>query len=547
MKHWPVKYNVLLLSIVFALQMFFCLSLRAQPLAWRGVMIDVSRHFMPLEDVCRQIDAMEHFGLNKLHLHLTDAAGWRIEIKAYPRLTDTGAWRTVPDWKSWWNGERKYADAKSGFGGYYTQDELRELVSYARARGIEIVPEIEFPAHSEEVVASYPELGFNHAEMDMQNEEVYTFMRRVLEEVCSIFPSTYIHVGGDEAATQHEVQPLGMRRMKEVLDSLGRKMVVWDEALTDEPTDSGMVIMVWRNIDTARKAMQLGHDVILCPGKWCYLDKCQDDPMREPAAAGGYLPIDSVYALPDVTKDETGLPVPYAYHLLGVQANLWTEHIENVPYAEYMLWPRAFAIAELGRHGLSAPRDAMLFRQRALVATRWLRDTLGVNAFDLSHEIGERPERQRPLKCLSTHAPVTYYLPYHEYYKAAGDHTLTDGLLGGWNNTDGRWQGFIRGGMDVGIDLGKIRKIKSIECSFLQSIGPEIFMPYTLEIQLSQDGEKWYSCYECTDIVSDQAEDYKVLGWKSDRRAHTKARYVRVKALVGPRRGWVFCDEIIVR
>lgn len=503
-------------------------------------MLDVSRHFMPLEDIRRQIDAMEHFGLNTLHLHLTDAAGWRMEIRSYPRLTSVGAWRTAPDWKTWWYGDRKYADAQTGHGGFYTQDELKQLVAYAHQRGVEIVPEIEFPAHSEEVVAAYPELGFNHAEMDMQSEKVYLFMRKVLEEVCQVFPSRYLHLGGDEAATQHDLQPTGMRRLKQIVDSLGRRMVVWDEALTDEPADSGMVIMVWRNIDTARKALDLGHDVILCPGKWCYLDKCQDDPTREPKAAGGYLPIDSVYALPNVLSTS-------GRKVMGVQANVWTEHIENPRYAEYMLWPRAFAIAELGRTGLDAPRDVKTFHRKAIEATRWLQNELHVNAFPLYNEVGERPARQRPVKSLSRHCPVTYLLPYHSYYEAKGDVTLTDGECGGWNNTDGRWQGFIRGGMDVVIDLGKSRKIASIEGDFLQSTGPEIFLPYTLEVMVSQDSINWTTLQSRSEIESSRPEDYQLIGWKAMGQPKPHARYIRLRALTGPRQGWVFCDEIIVK
>lgn len=544
------------------LAMWLCpIATFAQALSWRGVMIDVSRHFMPLEDLRRQIDAMEHFGMNTLHLHLTDAAGWRLQIKSYPRLTDVGAWRTAPDWKTWWQGDRRYADSQTGHGGFYTQDEMRQLVRYAAERGVTIVPEIEFPAHSEEVVAAYPDLGFNHAEMDMQKEAVYTFMERVLDEVCDIFPSHYLHLGGDEAATQHDIQPMAMRRLKQLVEARGRRMVVWDEALSDSPADSTMVIMVWRNIDTARRAMELGHQVILCPGKWCYLDKCQDDPTREPKAAGGYLPIDSVYSLPypipgkqehhpaALSSAMNGNATPNGMGcIIGIQANLWTEHIETPQYAEYMLWPRAFAIAELGKLGLDKPRNYKAFRKKALAATRYLRDTLGINAFPLDREIGERPERRHTMRSLCTHRPVQYLLPYHSYYPAAGDQTLTDGKCGGWNNTDGRWQGFIKGGMDVIIDLGKPRKISSIMGDFLQSTGPEIFLPYTMEIEVSQDSVNWKQLHKESDINSEQPEDYQLLGWKaSAQQEKVRARYIRLRALTGPRQGWVFCDEVMVR
>lgn len=509
-------------------------------LPWRGVMIDVSRHFMPMSDLKRQVDAMSHFGLNRLHIHLTDAAGWRMEIKSYPRLTEVGAWRTAPDWKTWWAGNRAYADKTTGYGGYYTQDELRDLVAYAKKRGVEVIPEIEFPAHSEEVVAAYPELGFNHAEMNMLSDSVYQFMETVLGEVAQIFPSSYLHVGGDEAATQHELQPQAMRRIQKIVQGLGRKMIVWDEALSDDPADSAMVIMVWRNIDTARRAIALGHDVILSPGKWCYLDKAQDAPSTQPKAMGGYLPIDSVYALPSVVERAED-----SRHLLGIQANVWTEYIENPRHAEYMLWPRAYAIAELGRVGLDGPRDVAAFHQRAILATRWLRDTLGVNAFNLGHEIGERPEKLQPVECLSTGCPVQYLHNYNSYYPASGEATLTDGKRGGWNNTDGNWQGFIgRAGMDVVIDMGSVRQISSVDGDFLQSCGPEIFLPHYLNISVSEEGEYYRAILKAEIEDSDIPEVYHQLGWQGDA---VSARYVRVQALPGPRQGWIFCDEICVK
>ena len=315
-------------------------------LPWRGIMIDVSRHFLPIKYLYKEVDAMAHFGLNRLHLHLTDDAGWRIEIKSRPKLTDIGAWRSAASWEDWRNGGQKYSDSVNGFGGYYSQEEMRQLVAYTAQRGIEIVPEIEFPSHSAEVIAAYPEVGNEKAEFDMLKPETYRLMRDVLEEVARIFPSQYLHVGGDEAATQHDIQPEGMRKIKQIIDSLGRKMVVWDEALTENPADSGMVIMVWRNISTAKRAAELGHEVILSPGKYCYFDKAQDCPATEPRAAGGYLPIDSVYGLPNPFVDRL------SEKLLGVQGNMWTERIGTPEYAEYMLWPRAFAIAELGREGL---------------------------------------------------------------------------------------------------------------------------------------------------------------------------------------------------
>lgn len=519
-------------------------TLRRCAIPWRAIHTDVSRHFMPVSFLKKEVDAMAYSGLNRLHLHLTDGPGWRMEIKSRPKLTSIGAWRADSLLGDWWNGSRSFSDSIHGFGGYYTQDELRKLVVYAAERGIDIMPEIEFPAHSEEVVAAYPETGFNQAEFDMSNPATYALMRDVLEEVAAVFPSPFLHVGGDEAATQHDLQPEGMRRIKQIVDSLGRRMVVWDEALTDEPRDSDMVIMVWRNPATALKAVSLGHDVVLCPGKYCYFDKAQDAPLTQPRGAGGFLPIDSVYAMPDFFAEASDNG-----HLLGLQGNLWTELVSTPEHAEYMLWPRAYAIAELGRYGLSAQRDYKNFHNRATALANYLRDTLSINAFDLSREVGERTQRV-PNGCIynggkNKYPTVTYISSPHKAYPGSGEYTLTDGKLGGWNNTDGRWQGFLGSkGMEVVVDLGKKHKIAGIEGDFMQSCGPEIFFPYSMIIEISSDGKTYTPLFskEYADIYAVEHQDYRTLGWRGD----CKARYIRVKALPGPKRGWVFCSELII-
>lgn len=518
----------------------FSPSLHAQPSTptdqpWRGLMIDVSRHFMPISFLERQIDAMHYCGLNRLHLHLTDAAGWRMEIKRYPRLTSVGAWRTAWEWKTWWNdGQRAYADS-TAHGGYYTQDQLRQLVAYASERGVEIVPEIEFPAHSEEVVAAYPSLGYNHAELDIENPNVYDFMHNVLTEVCQVFPSEYIHLGGDEAATQHERQPAAMRRINAIVRSLGRKMIAWDEALTSDPADSTITIMVWRNADTALKALALGHHVILSPGAYCYLDKYQDAPTTQPEAMGGYLPLREVW---ERTR-EAAEKLRNNPRFLGLQTNLWTEYIPTEEYAEYMIWPRAMCLGSRF-DGITSWTD---FQRAALKATRHLRREMGIQAFPLHKEIGQRPEYGCPAKCLSTGKPVTYNSPYHPAYPASGATALTDGLRGGWANTDGRWQGFIsKGRLDVTIDLGQTQSIRRIHADFMQNVGPEIFLPSHIIISASTDGQEFYSLYNIYTRDNASPVAFTTHGW----RGKTRARYIRYQALSGPRGGWVFTDEILV-
>ncbi len=531
-----MKKNLLLL--VFATVLGCSNAFAQKPLEWRGLMLDVSRHYMPMEYIYKEVDAMSHFGLNKLHLHLTDAAGWRIEIKSRPRLTDVGAWRTHAQWEEWWENGRAYSDKDHGFGGYYTQEELRALVAYAAERGVEVVPEIEFPGHSEETVAAYPEVGFNHAELDMQKDETYALMRDVLTEVAQVFPTQYMHVGGDEAATQNNIQPEGMRRVREIVRSLGKKMIVWDEALTDDPTDSDMIIMVWRGIETARKAAQLGHDVILSPGKWCYLDKAQEDIATDLKSQGGHLSVDKVYTLPNPfqTDEEKA-------HLLGVQGNLWTEYVENHERAEYMIWPRAVAIAELGKNGLDAPRDAEAFHQKALDAVKWLRAN-GINALDLANAKGDHALPQEFQGDGKAIADVTYNHRYNPSYKGDGDWTLFDGKAGSYDFGEG-WLGFIgKDGMDITIDLGTCQKVKSISADFLQIVGPQIYFPDSFIIEVSKDGTAFTPLHTLTG-----AADYS---GKDGGRAYTwngkcKARYLRLKALPGEKQGWIFVDEVQVK
>ncbi len=495
-----------------------------QPLAWRGVMIDVSRHFVPLDDLKRQVDAMAHFGLNTLHLHLTDAAGWRLEIEAFPRLTEVGAWRTHPVWKTWWAGERRYGGP---YGGFYTRGEMRQLVSYAAGRGVTIVPEIEFPAHSEEAIAAYPWLGHNHAEMDMQNDSTYAFMQTVLAEVADIFPGPYIHVGGDEAATQSSLQPQAMRRIHQMVRQLGRRMVVWDECAT---ADTGLVVMAWRSMELARQAAAHGNDVVLCPGHWLYFDKAQDCPATEPESSGGYLPIDTVYRLPLQEM------APYAHRLLGVQANVWTEYIPSVPHLERMLWPRAVAVARLAQG--EGPDPAA-----HLEALQWLRGQ-GFHAFPLDSAVGQRPEALAPVSHLARGAQVSYRRPFHAFYTAGGEQALTDGRMGGWDNADGRWQGFINGGVDVVVDLGAPQSVSLIQTHFLQSTAPEIFLPSRWQLSVSADGEQFDTLVAQT--LPPSASPYCVLPleWTA---APVSVRYVRLQAWPSPRGGWLFTDEIVVK
>ena len=531
---------------------------------YRGLHVDVSRHFRSLDFLKKQIDAMAMFKMNRMHIHLTDAAGWRMQIDAYPRLTSFAAWRPQATWKEWWAGNRHYAEEGSpeANGGYYTKEQMRELVQYAKERHIEIIPEIEMPSHSEEVLAAYPELGcsgeaYKDSDFCVGNEAVYTFLETVLAEVMEVFPSEYIHIGGDEAGKQHwktcqkcqalmqqegmkdvdELQSYMIRRIERFVNSKGRRIIGWDEILQGGLAPDATV-MSWRGTEGGIEAMTHGHDVIMTPGRYCYLDHTQDAPFLEPESIGGYLPLDSVYVYEPV---EASMPAEKHHHLLGVQANLWSEYVVTDEHAEYMYWPRAIALAETG---WSQPEDKDLkdFRRRTLAALEVLK-AKGYTTFDLANEYGERKLAQTGLDHKAKGKKVIYNKPIQDWYQAAGEATFTDGVIGGWTYSDNRWQGFLSD-IDVTIDLEDVQQISYIGGTFMQLIGPGVFMPRKVDILVSEDGENFKLVQT---VWNDVATSQEELSFKE---FHTicneKARYVRYHAYRSTMRGFLFLDEIVI-
>ena len=539
----------------------------APEMAWRGLMIDVSRHFFPLSFLLRQVDLMARCKLNRLHLHLTDAAGWRMEIRRYPLLAQQAAWRTEADWKTWWNeGGRRYASPRTlgAYGGCYTQEELRRLVAYAEARGVTVVPEIEMPAHSEEVLTAYPELSCTHepyrqADFCPGNEETFVFLENVLREVMEVFPSVYIHLGGDEAGkaswrtcglcraradslgldSTDGLQDYLMARMGRFLAGHGRRMVAWDEAASPE-LPAGALLTVWRGPEEARRAAEAGQQLVLCPGSHCYFDFYQDAPPTQPEAIGGFTPAARVYAF----SPRDFVPDSLLRQVAGVQGNLWTEYVATPAHAEYMLYPRAWALAEVGWTG-SRRGPWADFRRRAVALRRRLAGEGAFGGFDLRRERGERPEAARAVDHLGRGARVTYGLPYHARYAAAGDGALTDGLRGGWSPADGRWQGFIRGRrFDVTLDLGRVCEVRGVACGFLQSVGAEIYFPSSFRVSVSADGREFEEVHcAASAVYADPRPAVRTERWKSRAR---RVRYVRVEATPDARGGWVFADEVVV-
>ena len=533
----------------------------------RGLMLDVSRHFSTKEFIKKQIDALAYYKLKRLHLHLTDAEGWRLEIKKYPLLTDFAAWRTDPTWKKWWNGGRKYLryDEPGASGGYYTQDDIREILEYARQHYITVIPEIEMPTHSEEVLHAYPQKScsgepYKNSDFCVGNEETFTFLENVLTEVMELFPSEYIHVGGDEAgksawktcpkcqkrmkdehlANVDELQSYLIHRIEKFLNNHGRRLLGWDEILQGGIAPNATV-MSWRGEEGGIAAVTSGHHAIMTPGAYCYLDSYQDAPYSQPEAIGGYLPLKKVYAYDPVPASLTAEQAKLVY---GVQGNLWVEYIPTPEHVEYMIYPRMLALAEVA---WSAPERKSWpdFHTRALSAVADLQKK-GYHPFDLSKEIGSRPESLQPVSHLALGKKVTYNSSYSPHYPAQGNTALTDGIRGDWTYGDGSWQGFISDNrLDVTIDMEKETPIHSITAAFMQVVGAEVFLPETVIISISDDGINFTELQKQHFEVSKETPiRFTDISWQGE----AKGRYVRYQAQAGSELGgWIFTDEIIVK
>ena len=535
--------------------------------AYRGLMLDVSRHFFTKEFVKKQIDVLAYYKINRLHLHLTDAAGWRIEIKKYPLLTEFAAWRTDANWKKWWNGDRKYVrfDEPGASGGYYTQDDIREIVEYARQHFITVIPEIEMPAHSEEVLSAYPQLScagepYKNADFCVGNEETFTFLENVLTEVLELFPSEYIHIGGDEAGMaawktcpkcqkrmkdEHlshvdELQSYLIHRIEKFLNARGRRLLGWDEILKGGLAPNATV-MSWRGEEGGIAAVTSGHRAVMTPGSHCYLDSYQDAPYSQPEAIGGYLPLKKVYAYNPVAAS---LSAEQAKLVYGAQVNLFTEYVPTPEHVEYMLYPRTLALAEVA---WSAPERKSWpdFHARALKAVSDLQ-AKGYHPFDLKNEIGSRPESTKTAAHLALGKKVIYNAPYSLHYPAQGNTALTDGIRGDWTYGDGCWQGFINGKrLDVTIDMEAETSIHSVTAAFMQVVGAEVFLPASVTISISDDGINFTELkHQTFEVTKEDPIKFTDISWVGN----AQGRYVRYQAQAGKEfGGWVFTDEIIVK
>lgn len=503
---------------------------------YRGLHMDVSRHFFDKEVIKKQLRIWSELKLNRFHWHLTDGQAWRLEIDGYPKLTEG-----IP---------------------HYTREDVLEVLALADSLHITVIPEIEMFSHSREVLDAYPELACEGKagrtnEFCIGKEATFEFLETALDQVIDLFSSEYIHIGGDEAnmkiwedcpdcirrmrregiSETKGLQSYGIKRISDFLTSRGRKLIGWDEIMEGGLAPDATV-MSWTGEESGRRAATMGHNVVMTPYEYCYINNAQDNPAIEPVGQGDYLPLETVYGY------DPRHNLADSSFVIGVQANLWTEWVETPEHLEYMYYPRAFAIAETGWDYPSA-KDYSGFRARALKLIGKMR-ARGYNTFDLANEQGARPQAKILLEHKALGCKVNYGTQYlAPKYDGGGDTALTDGRRGSWDYMH-LWQGFPDCDAIATVDLGRNQRIKYVGADFGQWTGALVWMPVKVEFEGSVDGEEFFPlCCVDNDIdPGDKHPAFKEFG----ARVKAKVRYVRMHAYIREGgSGWLFTDEIIVR
>jgi hexosaminidase len=544
--------------------------------AWRGMHLDVARHFFPKENVKQYLRYMAMYKLNTFHWHLTDDQGWRIEIKKFPLLTAVGGWRKATLIGHFSEEPDRYDSTR--YGGFYTQEEIREVVRYADSLHITVVPEIEMPGHARALLAAYPEFGIDRErktevactwgvfeEVIMPGETSLNAMYGILDEVCALFPSEYIHIGGDECPKdewkrsaqcqaliktydlkdENGLQSWFVQRIVTHLSKRGKKAIGWDEILEGGLAD-GAAVMSWRGEEGGIAAAKAHHNVVMTPGSHCYFNYYQSENISEPLAIGGYLPLDKVYSYDPVPASLSDSGKKY---IIGVQANLWTEYISSFSQAEYMLFPRIAALAEVAwsRKDIKS-YDSFLRRTIAHMGTyEKMRVNFSRAIYDIEATYAAAPGTEGVLLSLKTIAPygeirysydnsvtlgdslytepvlinathavratVFYgeermgrdFIQRYTFHAAMGKQvtlrkqpsasynhggalTLVDGITGRTPWTGSEWLGWWGDTLDAVIDLGRLDTLHSIKVVMLDDAGSWIYPSENISVLTSNDG-----------------------------------------------------------
>ena len=585
--------------------------------SYRGMHLDVGRHFFPIEFIKKYIDLLALHNMNTFHWHLTEDQGWRIEIKKYPKLTEIGSQRsrTVI-------GRNTQEYDNTPYGGFYTQEEAKEIVKYAQERYITVIPEIDLPGHMLAALAAYPEMGCTGGPYEVcprwgvfedvlciGNDKTMQFLEDVMSEIIEIFPSEYVHIGGDEAprdrwkecpkcqarikaeglkadknhTAEDRLQSYCMTRIEKFLNSKGRRIIGWDEILEGDVAPNATV-MSWRGASGGIKAAQMGHDVIMAPNTYCYFDYYQTaDTKDEPLGIGGYVPIEKVYSL-DPTFD---LNEEQKKHIIGAQANLWTEYIATTEHGEYMVLPRMAALAEV-QWTQPEKKDFKDFTTRlASLMKFYQRDGFNYakHVFDLKVDFTPDVAKKAVVVTLSTidDAPIYYtldgtepttaslkyiepvvitetadfqavvirpegkskvvnkkisfnkatYCPIEltfqpsEKYKFGGAITLVDGMKGNDSYATGAWLGFVGGDVEAIIDLGQETEIKRVATNAIVDMSAWIMGSTGLVVSVSDDNKEFREV-AAKDIPAETNIDKKGVENYEITFDPVKARYVKV-------------------
>lgn len=597
-----------------------CVFIQDYPrFAWRGMHLDESRHFFGKAFVKDYLDWLFSLKMNVFHWHLTDAPGWRIEIKKYPKLTSTGAWRPDRSGIEFSEADTAKVGEKMSYGGFYTQEDIREIVRYAAERNITIIPEIEMPGHSTAALVAYPEYSCTGGPFPMPgggkncpypnycvgNPKTLGFLEDILTEVMDLFPSQYIHIGGDEVERdqwehcpkcQHLKDSLKLRddaqlqvyfttEIEKFLNSHGRRLMGWDEIMEGGGLSGTAGVMVWRGEDLMRKAVAEGHEVVITHNY--YLNSCQGNPALEPSPSG-YLPLSQVY---NYEPAPANLPADQMAKIMGVEGCLWTENIYNRQLAEYMLFPRLFALSEVAWTG-AEQKNWGNFIHKIPWAMEWLKNrhiSYATSVFDpepvltadtvqhvmkctirqqipfwklyysleqngvvtdsipyngsfalldptvvrawASNGPGEKSKTARLdfRPSLATARPIKLAFPPEGRYNGDRVETLTDGLTGSEAFHDGHWCGFYGHDVDLTIDLQQPKAVHEVSISWLKAENSWVYLPDSVQVSLSTDGTNWTDMGSMSGMAIEQISKENIKRIKFEVPEKT-ARYVRVFA-----------------